>query len=379
VESAARFADSLLDSCPRLQNLVTSREALDVPGELRWPLPPLSGPDPRRPVTVEELERSKSVRLFAERARRRDPTFSLSRQNAAAVAEICRRLDGIPLAIELAAARTTVLDVGQISERLGDSLKLLTGGDRTAVARQRTLRGTLDWSYDLLTGPEKETFMRLSVFAGGWTLEGAEAVGDVLEERNILELLGRLVDKSLVRVSPREEGSPRYDFLEPVRQYALEKLGESGEAEVVLRRHASFFLALAEEADPGLEGARQAAWLDRLDTEHDNIMATLSWSLERGGDTELALRMGAALGDFWYLRGIPGKGGAAPRRLRAGLVPAYREPGIEAGGGRQAGRLGEPGSVGMRGRGQGRSRTCGRSIRGGADAPWGGRNAPGPR
>ena len=308
VESAARFADSLLDSCLRLQILATSREALDVPGELRWPLPPLSGPDPSRPATVEELEHSESVRLFAERARKRDPTFSLSRQNAAAVAEICSRLDGIPLAIELAAARTTVLDVGQISDRLGDSLKLLTGGDRTATPRHKTLRRTLDWSYDLLAEAEKGMFMRLSVFAGGWTLAAAEAVGDVVEETNVLDLLGRLVDKSLVEVSPREEGSSRYNFLEPMRQYAREKLDERGKAEAVLHRHAKFFLAMAQEAEPGLEGARQAAWLERLDTEHDNIVAALSWSLERGGDTELALRMGAALGEFWYLRGYLGEG-----------------------------------------------------------------------
>jgi predicted ATPase/DNA-binding CsgD family transcriptional regulator len=325
VEEAAHLADSLLDSCVRLQILATSREALDVPGELRWPVPPLSEPDPQRPATVGELERYESVRLFVERSEKRDPAFSLSQQNAGAVAGICRHLDGIPLAIELAAARVATLSLEEISERLEGSLELLTRGGRTAVQRQRTLRGALDWSHDLLLEVEKVLFGRLSVFAGGWTLEAAEAVGfgDGIEKDNVLELLSGLVDKSLVVAVTTRDGTIRYRMLEPIRQYALEKLKDSGEAETTWRRHAAFFVALAEEAEPGLEGAQQLWWLDRLEREHDNIRAALSWSLEQEDDedTELGLRMGAALGDFWYLRSYLGEG----RRWLEGALAKSRQ------------------------------------------------------
>ena len=310
VEAAARLADSLLDSCPRLRILATSRETLDVPSEIVWPVPTLSIPDPQRPPAVEELEGSESARLFAERARRRDPTFSLSQHNARAVAEICQRLEGIPLAIELAAAPVRSLSVKQISERLEGSLELLTRGGRTAVRRQRTLRGALDWSHELLSEAERVLFRRLSVFAGGWTLEAAEAVEswDGLTQEDIFELLSGLVDKSLVLAEATRDGGMRYRLLEPIRQYALEKLEESGEAEVVRRRHAEYCLTLAEEAEPGLEGVQQQKWVNRLEIEHDNIRTALSWSLERAEGAELGLRMGAALGEFWYLRSYLGEG-----------------------------------------------------------------------
>jgi predicted ATPase/DNA-binding CsgD family transcriptional regulator len=310
VEAAARLADSLLDSCPRLRILATSRETLDVPSEIVWPVPTLSIPDPQRPPAVEELEGSESARLFAERARRRDPTFSLSQHNARAVAEICQRLEGIPLAIELAAAPVRSLSVKQISERLEGSLELLTRGGRTAVRRQRTLRGALDWSHELLSEAERVLFRRLSVFAGGWTLEAAEAVEswDGLTQEDIFELLSGLVDKSLVLAEATRDGEMRYRLLEPIRQYALEKLEESGEAEAVRRRHAEYCLTLAEEAEPGLEGAQQQKWVNRLEIEHDNIRTALSWSLERAEGAELGLRMGAALGEFWYLRSYLGEG-----------------------------------------------------------------------
>ena len=310
LDGAACLVDALLDSCPHLRILATSREALGIAGEVRWTVPSLSMLDPRSADTVEELERSESARLFVERASARRPGFSLTPDNTQAVAQICHRLEGIPLAIELAAARVGALSIKQISERLTDSLKLLTGGDRTQVPKQRTLRGTLDWSHELLSTNEKKLFGRLSVFAGGWTLEAAEEVGadGSIEGSDVLDLLGRLVDKSLVVAEAEAQGAVRYRMLEPIRQYARERLEESEEAEAIQRRHAEFFLALAEEAEPEVEGPQQAAWLERLEAEHDNLRAALSWSLERGEEAELGLRVAGALGQFWYLRGYLGEG-----------------------------------------------------------------------
>ena len=247
--------------------------------------------------------------LFAERARERDPAFSLSPHNAHAVAKICQRLEGIPLAIELAAARVGTLSVEQIARRLTDSLKLLTGGARTAVSRLQTLRGTFDWSYELLSAEEKKLFGRLSIFAGGWTLEAAEAVAavELVEEVKDPDLLWGLVEKSLVVAKRGDEGTVRYRLLEPVRQYALEKLEASGEAEANRRRHAEFFLALAEEAEPKLWGPDQVVWLKRLEVEHDNMRAALSRSIERGED-ELAVRLAGALRWFWHGQGHYGEG-----------------------------------------------------------------------
>jgi predicted ATPase/DNA-binding CsgD family transcriptional regulator len=298
LEAAARLVDRLLDSCPRLRILATSREAIGVEGEARWLVPPLSVPDPGRGTSSEESE---SVRLFIERARGRDPSFSPGPREAARVADICRKLEGVPLAIELAAARVGALSVEQISDRLGGSLDLLTRGGRTAEPRQRTLKGTLDWSHDLLSGAEKVSFRRLSTFAGGWTLEAAEAIasGDGVGEEEILDLLSGLVEKSLVVAEVRHEGGIRYRMLEPVRQYAREKLEEGGESETVLCRHAEFFLALAERARPRLRGPEDAEWLERLEREHDNMRAALSWGLE-SGEIKVALRLAAALGTFWY-------------------------------------------------------------------------------
>ena len=283
IGAAAGLVDKLLDSCPRLRILATSREALGVEGEARWLVPPLSVPDSQRAPSPEELGDYESVRLFVERARGRDPSFSLNPKNAPAVAKTCRMLEGIPLAIELAAARVGTLSLEQISQRLTYSLKLLTGGSKTQMPKQRTLRGTLDWSYDLLSEPERVLFGRLSVFAGRWTLEASEAVaaGEVIEEAENLDLLSGLVEKSLVVAKGSDEGVVRYRMLEPVRQYAWEKLEESGEAEEVRRRHATFFLAQAAEAEPRLRGPEDREWLERLESEHDNMRAALSWALER--------------------------------------------------------------------------------------------------
>src|SRR5215213_3038343 len=310
IEAAAGLVDKLLDSCPRVRILATSREALGVEGEARRPVPPLSAPEPQEGTSSsEELEAYESVRLFIERARGRDPTFSLSPQNALAVAEICWRLEGIPLAIELAAARVGTLSLEQISQRLEDSMKLLTGGRKTQLAKQRTLRGALDWSFELLSESERRVFRRLSVFAGGWTLEAAEAVGvgGGIEEGEVLDLLSGLVEKSLVVARGSDQRGVRYRMLEPVRQYAQEKLKESGEAEAARRAHAQCFLALTEEAEPELSGPREAQWSERLEVEHDNIRASLSWSLEQG-ETEIALRLAGVLWLFWFAEGYNSEG-----------------------------------------------------------------------
>jgi predicted ATPase/DNA-binding CsgD family transcriptional regulator len=304
LEASARLVDKLLDSCPHLSILATSREALGVEGEGRWPVPPLSVPERQPTPSSEELEAYESVHLFGERAKGRDPSFSLSPPNAFAVADICRMLEGIPLAIELAAARVSTLSVEQISLRIGGSLELLTRGGRTALPRHRTLKAALGWSYDLLSESERKLFRKLSVFAGGWTLEASEAVGsgDGVEEGEVLDLLSGLVEKSLVVTKRGYEGDVRYRLLEPIRQYALEKLEERGEVEDTKHAYAQYFLALAEEAEPELLGPREAEWYNRLEEEHDNIRAALSWLLE-GANPELGLRLAGAIWWFWQRHG----------------------------------------------------------------------------
>jgi len=309
VETAAHLVDALLDSCPNLRLLATSREALGVAGEVRWAVRSLSVPDAHLAPSVEELEGYESARLFAERASERRPGFAVNPENAEAVAEICRRLEGVPLAIELAAARVGTLSVKEIRDRLENSLKLLTSGGRIQAPRQRTLRGTLDWSHKLLSESEKKIFERLAAFAGGCTLAAAEEVvsGNGVEEGDVLDLLSELLDKSLVLAEAAGEGEARYRMLEPIRQYAREKLEESGEAQAVSCRHAAFFLTLAEESEPGLWGPEEASWLEHLEAEHDNMRAALSWAIEQG-DAELGLRLTAALRWFWYARGHFGEG-----------------------------------------------------------------------
>ena len=303
VEACAHLVETLLKACPGLRILATSREPLGAAGEVIWQVPPLSGPSPHLRHALEELEGYESVRLFVERARYRNPAFLLDQQNARAVAEICHKLDGIPLAIELAAARVG-LSVEQIATRLDDSLRLLTGGNRTATPRQQTLRGALDWSYELLIEPERELFNRLSVFAGGWTLEAAESVASGEGIEDVLDLLSRLVDKSLVVAEATGDGGVRYRMLEPVRQYAQERLGED---DALRDRHAAFFLALAEEAESKLVEPDQVAWLERLEREHDNLRAALRNSLDRG-NAELGLRVSGAIWRFWYAHGYLSEG-----------------------------------------------------------------------
>jgi predicted ATPase len=310
LEATARLVDVLLDSCPRLRVLATSREGLGVEGEVRWPVPPLDAPDPKYSSTVEELERLESARLFLARARNRDPSFAFTPGNAQVVAEVCSKLEGIPLAIELAAARVGTLSLDQILERLEGSLELLTRGGRTAAPRQRTIRETLDWSHELLSERERKVFRRLSVFAGGWVLEASEVVvsDESIGQSEVLELLSGLVEKSLVIAElTAESGAVRYRLLDPIRQYALEKLEQSGETENVKRAHAEYFLALAEEAEPELIGPREAEWFQRLEEELDNVRAAFSWVSEHG-EAELCLRLTGALMSFWLTEGHYGEG-----------------------------------------------------------------------
>jgi predicted ATPase/DNA-binding SARP family transcriptional activator/DNA-binding CsgD family transcriptional regulator len=306
-DSVAHLADTLLASCSHLRVLSTSRETLEVEGEAVWRVSSLSVPDTDRLPEAAELMGYDAVRLFVERTRQRLSAFEITPQNSTAVAEVCTRLEGIPLAIELAAARMDVLTAEQIAQRLDRALGLLTGG-RAEVPRHRTLRATLDWSFELLSEPERELFRRLSVFAGGFSLEAAEALGagGGIEEGDVVELFLMLVDKSLV-VREAEEGGFRYGMLEPVRQYAQEKLEESDEAQATKRAHAEYCLALAEEAEPRLWESGDKVWFDRMEKEHDNMRTALSWTLDNE-ETELALRLGGALRWFWRARGYYGEG-----------------------------------------------------------------------
>ena len=301
--ACARLADALLRACPNLRILATSREPLGIAGETSWPVPPLSLPDPKHLPSLEGLSAYEAVRLFIERAVAVLPTFTVTNENAPWIAQVCQRLDGIPLAVELAAVRVKALSVQQIAARLDDRFRLLTGGNRTGLPHHQTLRAAIDWSHDLLSDPERAVLRRLAVFSGGLTLEAAEAVcgGDGTDTSEVLDLLMHLVDKSLV-VAEEQGGKARYRMLETVQQYARDRLRESGEAEAVRRRHRDWYLELAEQAEPGLVGGEQAAWLDRLELEHANLRAALMCCVESGG-TEEALRLVGALWRFWAVRG----------------------------------------------------------------------------
>jgi predicted ATPase/class 3 adenylate cyclase len=302
VVDEAPVVGELLSACPKLKVLVTSRIALKVYGEREYAVPPLALPDPTHLPPVERLTQYEAVRLFIERAQAAKAGFELTSENARAIAEICVRLDGLPLAIELAAARAKILPPEAMLNRLTNRLKLLRGGARDLPARQRTLRGAIDWSHDLLDEEERTLFRRLSVFAGGRTLEAIEEICDPEGELDALDGVESMVDKSLLRQEEQAEGEPRFVMLETIHEYAREKLQESGEAEEIKRSHAGFFLALAEEAEPELVGPDQVEWMDRLETEHDNLRAALSWSLV-SAEAETALRLGGALWWFWYVRG----------------------------------------------------------------------------
>ncbi len=309
VDACAALAEALLLACPHIKVLTTSREALRIGGERVYTVPLMPSPQTLRlPATeamMEEVGRYDSVRLFIERAQAASHTFVFSMGNASSVASVCRRLDGIPLALELAAARVRVLSVEQISQRLDDRFRLLTGGSRGATPRQQTLRAAIDWSYDLLSEAEQLLLARLSVFAGGCTLEAAEAVcaDEQVEAWDVLDLLAGLVEKSLAQ-SEESEGGVRYRLLETLRQYGQERLALSGDDAALRGRHRDFFLALAEEAESHLTGPEQAAWLARLNEEHDNLRAAQAWSLRPEEDAEPGLRLAGALWRFWAARGF---------------------------------------------------------------------------
>ena len=292
----------LVAACPGLKFLTTSRIPLRLYGEQEYAVLPLDLPDPRVLPPVKVLTQYEAVRLFVERARAIKADFSVTNENAPAVAEICARLDGLPLAIELAAARVRLLSPHAMLTRLGNRLKLLKGGSRDLPTRQQTLRGTIDWSYELLEDEEKRLFGRLSVFSGGRTLEAIEEICEPEGDIDALEGVESLLEKSLLRREEKAEGESRFVMLETVHEYAREKLEESGEAEEIKRAHAEYFIALAEEADAELKGVNQLEWLERLEFEHDNMRAALSWALEQA-EAQMALRLVGALCWFWWMRG----------------------------------------------------------------------------
>lgn len=323
ISACASLAEDLLKACPAVAILATSRESLGLQGESSWRVPSLSLPPERHAPTIEALRQCEAVRLFVDRAVRARPNFTVTNDNAPAVAEVCHQLDGIPLAIELAAARTRLLTPQQIAEALGDRFHLLTGGARTALPRQRTLEASVKWSHDLLAEEEKILLRRLSVFAGGFTLDAAEQVcsGDGVEQFQVLDLLSGLVDKSLVQVE--EEGATaRYRLLETIRHYARENLLSAGETASVRTRHLDFYVALTERAQAELEGAGIVAWTRRLEAEHDNIRIAMEWSV-RDGHVDEALNLVGSLMNFWTIQGLINE---ADRRIDDALAMEGGDP-----------------------------------------------------
>jgi predicted ATPase/class 3 adenylate cyclase/Tfp pilus assembly protein PilF len=308
LNACAQLVDLVLRRCRDVKLLVSSREGLGVAGEVIYRVPSLTTPDAKAGATPEHLAAFEAVRLFAVRAQAHVAQFAVTPQNATAVASICRRLDGIPLAIELAVARLRSMTVEEVHRRLDHRFRLLSGGSRTALPRQQTLRSLIDWSYDLLNTVEQALFCRFTVFAGGWTLEAAVAVGggDGIDEWDVLELLTSLVDKNLV-VAEDRNGTTRYRLLETLREYGRDRLRESGDEERWRDRHLAYVVTLAEEAVAQLRGADQQAWLDRLETEHDNVRAALSYARTPGAEAS-GLRLVAALWFFWLLHGHVAEG-----------------------------------------------------------------------
>ena len=304
IEPCARVADTLLGNLPALKILASSREALGVKGEMAWHVPSLSLPDRKHLPSIEQLSQYEAIRLFIECATLVQSHYQLTKENAPIIAQICSRLDGIPLAIELAAARVNMLTVEQIAERLDDRFRLLTGGARTALPRQQTLRALIDWSYDLLSEQEKLLFRRLAVFVSGWTLEAADEVCGFagIESFEVLDLLTHLVDKSLVVVDGQTEES-RYRMLETMLQYAREKLLDSGESETIRDRHLQFFLKLGEEAKPYLRRSDAVEWYDRMEVDHDNFRLALDWTQQSEHRAGSGLQLADALSEFWLTRG----------------------------------------------------------------------------
>ncbi len=314
VVTAAPRLRNLLDACPEVMLLITSRIRLRISGEREFPVTPLLLD---LPTMVEDVEATGAVRLFIDRARDIRPDFSLSADTMPAVAEIVRRVDGLPLAIELAAARIKALPPTALLQRLEQRLPLLSGGARDLPLRQQTMRDTIGWSYDLLNAAEQALFRRFGVFVGGFTLDAAEAIGagskDATAELkpnapvDVVDGITALIEHSLLRQSAGLEGEPRYQMLQTVREYARDRLDASDESDDMHRRHAAFFLAFVETSEPGLFGPNQAEWLDRLDREKDNLRAALHWTLNRF-EVVPATRLGAMLWRFWERRGYLSEG-----------------------------------------------------------------------
>jgi predicted ATPase/class 3 adenylate cyclase len=321
---AASGVSGLLAGAPNLKALVTSRAPLHLSGEHEYPVPPLAVPDLDASEPLATLAAYEGVQLFLERAQAVKPDFELTSENAPAVADICARLDGLPLAIELGAARVRILSPQALLGRLSERLALLTGGARDAPARQRTLRDTIEWSYGLLSASEQRLFARLSVFLGGGTIDAAEAVCDPASELGValFDGVASLVEKSLLRHDEGPAGEPRFFMLETIREYALDRLERGGEGELLRQRHANYFVALAEEAEPEILAADQIVWLERLEAERDNFRAALGWSLEQG-DTELALRLIGSLRRAWVARGHLSE---TRRWLEAAFAPSAAVP-----------------------------------------------------
>ncbi|HMA36871.1 MAG TPA: hypothetical protein VKY74_20620, partial [Chloroflexia bacterium] len=297
VDAAARLVSGLLPGCPQLRILASSREALGIAGEIPFRVPSLAVPAVDEAVPVDRLHEYAAIHLFLERVALVQPRFTLTAANAAATVQICRRLDGIPLALELAAARVPVLGVQGVAARLDDRFRLLTGGSRTALPRQQTLRALIDWSWDLLNADERALLRRLAVFAGSWSLDAAEAVAG---GESVLDTLAALANKSLVMVESAAD-PPRYRLLETIRQYARERLLAAGEAEAWRDRHLVYYLDLAERTAPHLASPDHTAAFARLDAEHENLRAALAWAQEH--DALAELRLAGALGRFWQRGG----------------------------------------------------------------------------
>jgi predicted ATPase/DNA-binding SARP family transcriptional activator len=335
-DACALLAERLLETCPDVRLLATSREPLAARGEVQYAIDPL--PVPPEDADAAGLTGSAAAELFLDRARAARPDLDLRETDAAAVADICRHLDGMPLALELAAARVAALPVGELAARMGDRFTLLTTGPRTAEARQRTLRATVDWSYQLLTDPERVLLRRLSVFRSSWSLDAMQAVAAdaPLDSPGAVDLLGRLVDRSLVvldRTGADRAAGPRYHLLETIRQYAAERLAEAGESDAIARAHADHFTALAERAETELRGDGQARWLPRLAAERDDIDAALAWCTAHA-DTEpdTGLRLVGSLGWYWYFATHPDGGRRVAAMLAAapGGSPAARARALQA-------------------------------------------------
>ena len=334
LEASANVANAILSVAPDLKVLASSREALGLPGEMSYPVPSLSLPDIKHLPVIEQLSQYEAVRLFLDRALLVARHFSVDAGNAPFIAQICYRLDGIPLAIELAAARVQMLSVDQISAGLDDRFHLLTGGARTLLPRQQTLRALIDWSYNLLSEQERLFLCRLSVFAGGWTLEAAQEVcsgveKDTIQSYHVLDLLSQLVNKSLVLVAEGlQSGGMRYRMLETIRQYGRDRLSEAGGGEILRQRHLAYFVKLTAQAEPELYRSNQVFWLNRLDEELDNLRMALEWALAT--DVESGLRIVAGpIYRFWlfhstsrelgnWLAQLLGRyDGSTPLRVRA--------------------------------------------------------------